>query len=337
MLGRRTIKTAVSVMVSLFVATLLGLEPAVFAAVAAAISIQPTNERSLRYAVEQIQANIVGAVVAISVALLFDVHFYTVSLAIITVITLTNLFKWKESIPLAIVTVIFIMEAPTDNFLFYSGNRFMITFVGVVISGLINIVLLPPKYVTHLRRNYEQALKILIVYYSYWQAEGLFRFKEMNELKEIVSQTARFEQWMREQSKSEVRKKNYYKGLHIEASKNEILQDFIVVTEHYGRIHWPDEQAQMRSEEEIKLLYESVLAVMAHSALPKGTGLDLEWWKQCYIRTDEEHGGQSLLEILTALGRMDRRLRRYNRYVSQEGHFPYLEEENRWLSWRWRW
>src|SRR5690625_5070861 len=106
MLGRRTIKTAVAVMISLFVAKVLGLDPAVFAAVAAALSIKPTNERSLRYAVEQIQANVVGAIVAITVSLLFGVHFYTVSLALITVIMLTNLFKWKESIPLTIVTVI---------------------------------------------------------------------------------------------------------------------------------------------------------------------------------------------------------------------------------------
>lgn len=110
MFGRRTIKTAISVMTSLFIANLLGLEPAVFAAVAAALSIQPTNKRSLRYAVEQVQANIAGAIIAVVISVFFGVHLYTVALAIIIVITLTNLFKWKDSIPLSIVTVIFIME-----------------------------------------------------------------------------------------------------------------------------------------------------------------------------------------------------------------------------------
>lgn len=337
MFGRRTIKTAVSVMISLFVAKLLGLDPAVFAAVSAALSIQPTNERSLRYAVEQIQANVVGAAVAIAIALFFGVHLYTVAVAIIIVITLTNLFKWNESIPLSIVTVIFIMEAPTENFLFYSWNRFMITFVGVVISGIINIVLLPPKFVTHLRRQYEQALKILIVYYSHWQSEGFFRLKEMNELKEIIKKTDQFEKWMKEQSKSEVHPKGYYKGLYIESGKNEILQDFMTVTEQYGRIQWEDEHDKKKSEDQIKLLYELVLAVMAHTSLPKGYHIDYDWWKHCYMISNVGQSQQSFLEILTAVSKMDKRLKRYNRYVSKEATFPLLEEENRWFAWRWRW
>jgi len=337
MFGRRTIKTAVSVMVSLFVAGLLGLDPAVFAAVSAALSIQPTNERSLRYAVEQIQANVVGAAVAIAMALLFGVHLYTVAFAIMIVITLTNLFKWKESIPLSIVTVIFIMEAPTDDFLYFSWNRFMVTFVGVVISSIINIVLLPPKYVTHLRWHYEQALKILVVYYSHWQSEGFFRLKEMNELKDIIKKTDQFERWMKEQSKSEVHPKGYYKGLYIESSKNEILQEFMIVTEQYGRIQWADEQDKEKSKDQIKLLYELVLAVMAHTSLPKGYQIDFDWWKHCFIRSIDGQTEQSFLEILTALGKMEKRLRRYNRYVSKEGKFPLMEEENRWFAWRWRW
>lgn len=332
MFGRRTIKTAISVMVSLFIANLLGLDPAVFAAVAAALSIQPTNERSLRYAVEQIQANVVGAVVAILVSLLFGVHLYTVALAIIIVITLNNVFKWKESIPLSIVTVIFLMETTTDNYLLFSWNRFMITFVGVIISSLINIIVLPPKYVTHLRRHYEQALKILVVYYSHWQAEGVFRLKEMIALKEIIKNTHQFEQWMREQSKSEVHPKGYYKGLHIESSKNEILQEFILVTEQYGRIQWLNEEDRRKSEDQIKLLYELVLAVMAHTSLPKDYRIDFDWWKSCFIRSDDDQSEQSLLEILTELGKMEKRLKRYNRYVGKESNFPLLQEENRWIT-----
>lgn len=337
MFGRRTIKTAISVMASLFIANLLGLEPAVFAAVAAALSIQPTNARSLRYAVEQIQANVVGALVAILVALLFGVHLYTVALAIIIVITLTNLFKWKESIPLSIVTVIFIMETPIDNFLFYAWNRFMITFVGVLISSIINITLLPPKYVAHLRRHYEQALKVLIIYFSKWQSDGFFHLKEMNQLKEIIKQTHQFEQWMREQSKSEVHPKGYYKGLYIESGKNEILHDFIVITEHYGRIYWADETVKHKSREQMKELYEYMLSVMAHTALPKGILIDMPWWRECLTNSQNQENPQSLVEILAALGRMEKRLKRYNRYVGKEGNFPLIEEENRWFAWRWRW
>ncbi|WP_134699149.1 aromatic acid exporter family protein [Ammoniphilus sp. YIM 78166] len=334
--GRRTIKTAISVMASLFIANLLGLEPAVFAAVAAALSIQPTNKRSMRYAVEQIQANMAGAFIGVVIAMFFGVHLYTVALAIIVVITITNLFKWKDSIPLSIVTVIFIMEAPTEDFLFYAWNRFLITFVGVVVSGVINVTLLPPKYVTHLRRHYEQALKLLIVYISKWQADGVFHLKEMNGLKDVIQRTHQFEQWMREQSKSEVHPKGYYKGLHIESSKNELLSDFLLVTEHYSRISWTEED-RSKSQEQIKGLYEYVLAVMAHTHLPQGYGIDLAWWKEIYLRNPDSSIEQSYIEILAALGRMEKRLRRYNRYVSKENKISLLTEENRWLAWKWRW
>ncbi|RXT08079.1 aromatic acid exporter family protein [Ammoniphilus sp. CFH 90114] len=337
MFGRRTIKTAISVMASLFIANLLGLEPAVFAAVAAALSIQPTNKRSMRYAVEQVQANVAGALIGVIIAVFFGVHLYTVALAIIIVITLTNLFKWKDSIPLSIVTVIFIMEAPTEDFLYFSWNRFMITFVGVAVSGVINTVLLPPKYVTHLRRLYEQALKLLITYYSKWQADGVFHLKEMNALKDLINRTHQFEQWMREQSKSEVHPKGYYKGLYIESSKNDILSDFLLITEHYGRISWGEGEAKEKSRQQIKGLYEYVLAVMAHTNLPKEFQIDLQWWKETYHRSVDPRTEQSFSEIISALGRMEKRLRRYNRYVGKEGNLSLINEENRWFAWRWRW
>ena len=64
-LGARIVKTGVAIVLALFIAELLGLPNPVFAGIAAIFAIQPSIYRSYLTIIEQIQGNVIGAVIAI--------------------------------------------------------------------------------------------------------------------------------------------------------------------------------------------------------------------------------------------------------------------------------
>jgi uncharacterized membrane protein YgaE (UPF0421/DUF939 family) len=268
MFGRRTLKTVLAVITSLFAAQGLGLTPPLFAAIAAVLSIQPTGKRSFVYAKEQIQANIVGVLVSIAIVYLFGITIYSIALAILIVIGLNLFFKWENSIPLSLVTVIFIMESPSENFMLYAVNRFAITLLGIVIASFINIFLLPPKYVTHLRRQYAKALPLIVTYMAQWQNSGSFQPKLRTQLRTMIERTEELEQWMKEQARNQVQAPAYFRGLQMECEKNEILDGFLSLTELYTKAKKMPELQSSEFKEQFLTLHQQVVAVLSNSPLP---------------------------------------------------------------------
>ncbi|MGL4818572.1 MAG: aromatic acid exporter family protein, partial [Bacilli bacterium] len=63
--GARVLKTGIAIMVALYAAEWLGLPSPVFAGIAATFAMQPSIYRSYITVLEQIQANIIGAVFAV--------------------------------------------------------------------------------------------------------------------------------------------------------------------------------------------------------------------------------------------------------------------------------
>ena len=64
-LGARIFKTGVAIVFALFIAELLQLPNPVFAGIAAIFAIQPSIYRSYLTVVEQIQSNLIGAMIAV--------------------------------------------------------------------------------------------------------------------------------------------------------------------------------------------------------------------------------------------------------------------------------
>lgn len=342
MFGRRTLKTVLAVMLSLFVAQLFGLEPPVFAAIAAALSIQPTSKRSYHYAVEQIQANIVGVIVAILIATFFGVTLYSIALAIMIVIGLNLFFKWENSIPLSLITVIFVMESPGENFLLFALNRFAITFLGIVIASIINIFLLPPKYATHLRKQYHRALPFLIQYISQWHLNGTFQPKLRSELKKIINKTEKYEQWMKEQARNQIQSPAYFRGLKVESLKNEILSEFLHITELFSKINpqqLKDKTLYIDLHKQLTVLNDQVLAVLSNSPLPSLQEIDWTEWKRLYCLGNKElepldHHEILFIQMFSTFSILIRRLEKYDLYHKRSDRIDLLKAENRWLVWK---
>lgn len=145
-LGARVLKTGVAIVFALFLAELLNLPAPVFAGIAAIFAIQPSIYRSYLTILEQVQGNLIGAVVAVIFGLLFGHHIVAIGIAAIIVIGLMIKFKLEKSLTLALVTVVAIMEVQGDEFLMFGLIRFGTVMVGVFAAFVVNLFFIPPRY-----------------------------------------------------------------------------------------------------------------------------------------------------------------------------------------------
>jgi uncharacterized membrane protein YgaE (UPF0421/DUF939 family) len=161
-LGARMLKTGIAITLALYIAQLLELQPVLFTGIAAIFAIQPTIYRSYLSVLEQIQGNIVGALIAIVFVLLFGNHLLIIGLAAIVTIGLMVKLKLENSIRLALVTIIAIMEAPADEFLYYASLRTFSIFVGIISAFIVNLIFLPPKYETKLFQSISEVTEDIL-------------------------------------------------------------------------------------------------------------------------------------------------------------------------------
>ncbi|PFA63329.1 hypothetical protein CN378_20150 [Bacillus sp. AFS015802] len=149
-LGARILKTGIAIVLALLVSQLLGIPSPVFAGIAAVFAVQPTIYRSYLSIIEQIQANLIGAGIAVLFVLLFGSNPLIVGLAAVIAIAIILKLKLQNTIGLALVTMIAIMEVTDQDFIQFAFIRFSTIMIGVFSSFLVNLVFLPPKYETKL-------------------------------------------------------------------------------------------------------------------------------------------------------------------------------------------
>ncbi|MBO8173393.1 MAG: aromatic acid exporter family protein [Bacillaceae bacterium] len=145
-LGARIIKSGVAVVLALYAAYIFELEPPVFAAIAAFLTVQPSLYRSWKHMLEQIQGNVIGAILAITGVLALGNSPVIIGLMVITVIVINLSLKLNNSIPLTILTVLAVMEVPEGDYLAFAINRFLLIMTGIMSSIIINVIFIPPRY-----------------------------------------------------------------------------------------------------------------------------------------------------------------------------------------------
>lgn len=161
-LGARIFKTGLAITLSLYVAMLFNLYPPMFAAIAATFAIQPSIHKSVQTIFEQIQANVISAILAIIFVLSFGHHPFVVGVVVIIVIAINIKLKMEAIIPLAVVTVIIIMESPTDDFITFATTRFILIMIGVFSAFIVNFLFIPPKHETQLYHKISDSTENII-------------------------------------------------------------------------------------------------------------------------------------------------------------------------------
>ncbi|RSL31614.1 aromatic acid exporter family protein [Salibacterium salarium] len=148
-LGARIFKTGLAIILAIYAARWIGLEPAFFAAISATFAIQPSIYKTYQTIIDQIQANVIGAIIAIVLAVTFGHEPVIIGAGVMLAIGIILKLKLDtSSISLALVTIIIIMGNPDDSFLLFAGERFSLVMLGVLSAFFVNLVFLPPKHET---------------------------------------------------------------------------------------------------------------------------------------------------------------------------------------------
>ncbi|WP_240375767.1 FUSC family protein [Bacillus piscicola] len=150
-LGARILKTGLAIVLAMYIASWTGIQPSFYAAIAATFAIQPSIFKSFQTILEQAQANVIGAAIAILFAVTFGHEPFVIGTAVMFAIAVILKLKLEQSaISLALVTIIIIMGNPQDGFFLYAFERFSLIMLGVLAAFVVNLVFLPPKHETRL-------------------------------------------------------------------------------------------------------------------------------------------------------------------------------------------
>ncbi|MCQ6275535.1 FUSC family protein [Bacillus sp. V3B] len=144
--GPRVIKTGIAVTLALYICSLLNLESAVFAGMAAIFTLQPSIYRTWKQVWDQVQTNTLGAIIALIGLYFLGNDPFSIGLVMIIVIALSLKVKMADTLSLTLVTVLAIMSAPGDEDFLYALHRFGVTFIGMTSALLVNIFIAPPNY-----------------------------------------------------------------------------------------------------------------------------------------------------------------------------------------------
>jgi uncharacterized membrane protein YgaE (UPF0421/DUF939 family) len=161
-LGARIIKTGIAITLAIYVASLFDLPSPVFAGISAVFALQPSVYRSYQTILEQFQANVLGAVLAVIFTLMFGNSPLIIGLTCVIVIALALKFHMEAYVSIALVTIISIMEYMGEDFLQFAFLRFATIMVGLICASILNIIFLPPKYETKLYHKIEESTEEII-------------------------------------------------------------------------------------------------------------------------------------------------------------------------------
>ncbi|WP_163652584.1 aromatic acid exporter family protein [Listeria sp. PSOL-1] len=144
--GARILKTGIAISLALFIAQLCHSPSPSLAGISAVFAIQPSIYRSYLTILERAQGNVIGAIIAIIFGLYIGHGFVLVGVAAIICVALLIHLKLENTIALAVVTLVIIMESPGTNFLEIALIRFGTIILGLLAAFIVNLIFIPPKY-----------------------------------------------------------------------------------------------------------------------------------------------------------------------------------------------
>ncbi|MDQ1912818.1 aromatic acid exporter family protein [Paenibacillus sp. GD4] len=265
--GARVLKTGIAITLALFLAGLLHMTPPVIAAVAAIFAVQPSIYRSWRYMWEQVQTNVLGAVLAMTAGLLFSKDPVAIGLVCVLIIAICLKLKMEETVGLTLVTVVAVMDAAGDWH--FALNRFVLIMLGLGSAFLINILFFPPnprkQFIAQIHSVFAKMSLLLRTVISNEVKEVVFR-EEKEELERSIQSIADKYRLFEEETKklkrgkvSHIRQLIVYKQMLLALQKGAAVLD--AVQQHYFQAVRSPETDTLYDEHLEKLLkyHEQVL------------------------------------------------------------------------------
>ncbi|GGB10397.1 UPF0421 protein [Macrococcus hajekii] len=144
-LGPRIIKTGLATFLTALICQLLHL-PAIFAVITSIVSIEPTAKASLKKAYIRFPASILGAFIAVMSTYFLGDSPLSYSLAATLTIIVCYQLKLFDGMLVASLTAVAMVPNIHDAFAYNFFSRLATTTIGLTTAGLVNYLVLPPKY-----------------------------------------------------------------------------------------------------------------------------------------------------------------------------------------------
>lgn len=185
-LGMRTFKTGLSVSLGMLAAQLLNLKSPIFVAIAAIMAMRSSVSESFIMGKNRMLGTLVGASVGLLLSYILPQNAIFLGLGIIIVIYIHNMFNWKQSISLSTIVFSVIFINTTSSRLSYAINRIIDTFIGIIVSMLVNYFIASPNkesiFLKGIEKIYEDSRKIV---YNIVRGETIV----LEEIKSIINKS----------------------------------------------------------------------------------------------------------------------------------------------------
>ncbi|AMB96185.1 FUSC family protein [Aerococcus urinae] len=148
-LGARTIKTGIGVMLAMVISSLLPHIEIMQPTFVAVLGLQQSVKKTWYTLFRRGAAAFLGGLTAVVMSYFFGNSPIVVGLTVIIFIAIMNAIQLQDVISLATITVVIIMLQPVDNvndLIGIATSRVIENILGVVISFLVNVFIMPPKY-----------------------------------------------------------------------------------------------------------------------------------------------------------------------------------------------
>lgn len=155
-LGARMFKTGLGVTLSLLLANWLPYVESTIPAFTAIIGLQQTVRGSIDTFFNRVMGAILGGIVAVFMVQLFGNDPLIIGITVTIFIGILNAIKMSNVITLATITLVVIMMSDPNLIMQSAISRVVESLLGVTVSLLVNVFVLPPKYDAIL---YEEANK----------------------------------------------------------------------------------------------------------------------------------------------------------------------------------
>jgi uncharacterized membrane protein YgaE (UPF0421/DUF939 family) len=157
--GSRILKTGVAIFLTAWICELLNWPP-VFAVITAIVTIEPTVSDSIKKGIVRFPASAIGSAYAVIFISLFGNSPITYTLAAVLTIATCFRLNLHAGLLVATLTSVAMVEVIHEHLFISFLIRLGTTTVGLVVSTLVNMFVLPPDYRKDIARHIDKTAKL---------------------------------------------------------------------------------------------------------------------------------------------------------------------------------
>ncbi|WP_416150501.1 FUSC family protein [Salipaludibacillus sp. HK11] len=256
LIGSRILKTGIAVFITSMICLAFDL-PAIFAVITAIVTIEPTTHDSIRKGLVRFPASAIGAALAAGSVYFLGESPLTYTIAATCTIILCQKFKLYEGTLVATLTSV-AMIPDLQNYLLLSFLiRLGTTSIGITVSTLVNVLILPADYLDNIelrnQQHIEQIKKTLNESFQRLTSIRDHHYKNMGtyeNLKRNIATTDQLLQFQRKELRYHRFKIKKYRRFSIEKQTTQFLHRAVL---HFGNLQYLPKNLSFTEYEQILL------------------------------------------------------------------------------------